>query len=73
MRQVNAHGEVRIVIPEGYSKNGQVHLRGAAISDESHNYLGWWPVAQMNRLTREELQKELEDKWFPKNYDPEAL
>jgi len=73
MRQLNAHGAMRILVPQGFTKKGRAVLRGAAISDENHNYLGWWDAADMNRETKRQLQRELDENWFPALYDREAL
>jgi len=71
MKQKNVHGQERLLIPQGYSKNGNPILRGAAISDENHKYLGFWDVRDMSKAVRRELQKELEANWYPHYHRPE--
>ena len=73
MRQKNAHGLWRVLIPEGHTQNGRAKLRGCSISDENHNYLGYAALQDLPKDIRRELQRELEANWLPPTYDPEAL
>lgn len=65
MIQKNAHGKIRILTPAGYERRREIFLRGATITDQQGNYLGWWSENDMNRDIREELKRELRANWQP--------